>query len=143
MYYPCEMILKNYIPETITSEMFFVTRNSSGENVNSPHIWKFESYMTLEEYSLQEIFDNIGYPVELYIIDPKDEEILVWPNQIGWFDDGESSDEYRDIELKDINSILENEGLLEIEISNGTTAPIFHEDIIPILEEDKVIIRML
>ena len=90
--------------------------------------------------SKEDVVIRFGFPVEMCIIDPTDHAILATPKQIGWFDPGEESDEYRDIELKDINAILANEGLIEIEIDDTAD---FYGAVNPVLEEEKVIIRIL
>jgi hypothetical protein len=143
MWYKSEMVLRNYIPETITSGMFFIIRSPSDENVIPPQLWQIPSIgFSQEGYDdLQDFFDKNGYPVELYIIDPTDGEILASPDMIGWFDDGDSSDEYRDIEINDINLIFKYyEGRIEIEINE--TDSIYGATNV-IVEEGKIIIRPL
>jgi len=143
LYYPAELVLRNYIPDSIEPGMFFISQLSSGENFNPPQIWEFEKFKDIPNMwiPIQEVFNMYGYPVELYIIDPIDHSILATPNQIGWYDPGEESDEYRDIELKDINLILgEHEGMIEIEIDEMTS--IYGATNVTI-DEGKIIMRAL
>lgn len=146
MYYQAELVLKNYIPDSIETDMFFIIRDETGEPKYPINLWAFPSPMILD-FPLEKIFDKLGYPVKLFIIDPifnpmsynvDNSRILATPEQIGWFDEGEEIDEYRDITLKDINLIFgEHEGRIEIEIDEK-------DDIVNvILEEGKVIIRAL
>ena len=129
MYYPAELVLRNYIPDSIEPGMFFIVRDASGKPVQPLQLWQ-NALAGIDQY-----------PVELYVIDPTDHSILATPTQIGWFDPGEYSDEYRDIELNDINLILgEHEGMIEIEIDE--MASIYGATNVT-LEEGKVIIRAL
>ena len=129
MYYPAELVLRNYIPDSIEPGMFFIVRDASGKPVQPLQLWQ-NALAGIDQY-----------PVELYVIDPTDHSILATPTQIGWFDPGEDSDEYHDIELKDINLILgEHEGMIEIEIDE--MASIYGATNVT-LEEGKVIIRAL
>jgi len=130
------------MPDLVESGMFFIVKSPSGENVNPPQLYhlKEEDYPSLQFQDTEALFYKEGYPVELYVIDSTDHEILALPTQIGWFDPGDDSDEYRDIELKDINAILANEGLIEIEIDDLDD---FYGVCNVILEEEKVIIRIL
>ena len=142
MYYAAELVLRNYVPDSIEPGMFFIHKTPSGENFNPLQIYQFEKLKDIPNMwiPIEEIFNCLGYPVEIYVIDPTDHEILALPTQIGWFDPGDDSDEYRDIELKDINVILANEGLIEIEIDDLDD---FYGVCNVILEEEKVIIRIL
>ena len=52
-----------------------------------------------------------GAPVEAYIVQPMInaddvEEILAFPNQIGWWDDGDTSDDLEDLSVLIINKII-------------------------------------
>lgn len=140
MFYQAEIVLKNYIPDTIAPGIFFIVRDETGESKHPLRLWQIpEDGISQEEYdSAHDFLDKNGYPIHLFIIDSIDHSILASQEQIGWFDEGEESDEYRDITLKDINNIFgEHEGLIEIEIDEK-------DDIVNvILEENKVIIRLL
>lgn len=111
MWYPAEISLSSYLPDELEVGMLFINRISVG--VIEPYIELFE----LEE--LPEDSDafmvRFGAPVELVIIDD-DENIIATHEEIGWWDEGEHSDEYRDITLDDINYILrELDGYVDVE----------------------------
>jgi len=132
MYYNAELVLKSYKPLAIEIGMRFVKINPDKT------VELFE--ITKANYDPEEFFQKHGAPVELYVMGEYD-LILATPKQIGWFDSSEESDEYRDIELKDINLILqEHEGHVEIEIEEVAYQ---YGAINPIIEEGKVIIRPL
>ena len=132
MYYAAELVLKSFKPLAIEIGMRFVRINSDKT------VELFE--ITKANYDPEKFFQKHGCPVELYIMGEHD-LVLATPDQIGWFDPSDESDEYRDIELKDINLILKDyEGSVEIEIEDVAYN---YGAIIPIIEEGKVIIRPL
>jgi hypothetical protein len=111
MWYPAEISLSSYLPPELEIGMLFINRISVG--VVEPYIELFE----LEE--LPEDADAFmakhGAPVEIAIID-EDDDILASHDEIGWWDDGDDVDEYREITLDDINYILrELDGYVDIE----------------------------
>ena len=111
MWYPAEISLSSYLPPELEIGMLFINRISVG--VIEPYIELFE----LEE--LPEDADAFmakhGAPVEIAIID-EDDDILASHDEIGWWDDGDDVDEYREITLDDINYILrELDGYVDIE----------------------------
>ncbi len=76
-----------------------------------------------------------GAPVELAIVD-EDGDLLASHDEIGWWDDGDDVDEYREVTIDDINYILrEFEGYVDIEIDDE------NNDVI--LVEDKVILSLV
>jgi len=87
--------------------------------------------------TIDQFFTNNGYPVEISIVDSGGEP-LAYPHEIGWWDEGDQTDELRDITTRDINSILRNNSQIEIDISENAYK-IGH--IIPTIEEGKVILR--
>jgi len=132
MWYTGEIVLKSYLPFTLEEGMLFVNRISVG--IMEPYV---------ELWALEEIPEDAdafmatnGAPVELFIID-EDEELLATEEQLGWWDEGQHTDELREISLDDINFILrECDGYIDIEISDET------EDPGVILFEDRVILRV-
>lgn len=131
MWYPAEIAVKSYLPPELEVGMLFTNRISVG--VIEPFIELFE----LEE--LPEDPDAFmakhGCPVELLIID-EDGDLLASHNEIGWWDDGEHSDEYRDITLDDINYLLrEFDGYVDIQIED-------EEDFFVVFIEDKVVLSL-
>ena len=112
MWVPAEIVLKNYLPLELEEGMLFINRISVG--VIEPYIELFE----LEELpgDNDEFMSKNGAPVKLVIIDDEG-GILATHDEIGWWDDGDDSDEYRDVTLDDINYLLrELDGYVDIEV---------------------------
>ena len=132
MWYTGELVLKSYLPFTLEEGMLFVNRISVG--VMEPYV---EIYMLEEVPEDKDAFMAAnGAPIDIFIID-EDEEILAVEEDFAWWDEGQHTDELRDISLDDINYILrECDGYIDIEISDETEHPGV------ILFEDKVILRV-
>lgn len=131
MWIPAEISLSSYLPDELQEGMLFVNRISVG--VIEPYIELFE----LEE--LPEDADAFmakhGAPVNVIIIDPENGNVLATQDYIGWWDDGDDSDEYREVTLDDINFLLrECDGYVDIEFDDD-------EDIVII--EDKVVLSLV
>jgi len=132
MWYPAEFALKSYLPLELKVGMLFVNRISVG--VMEPYV---------ELWALEEVPEDAdafmsanGAPVELFIIDD-DEELLATEEELGWWDEGQHTDELREVSLDDINYLLrERDGYIDIEISDETEHPGV------ILFEDRVILRV-
>jgi len=130
MWFPAEIILKSYLPLELEVGMLFVNRISVG--VIHPYIALFELEEIPEDPDT--FMSKHGVPVELAIID-EDGDLLASHDEIGWWDDGEHTDELRDITLDDINYLLsEFDGYINIETDE-------ENDII--LIEDKVILSLI
>jgi len=129
MWFAAEIVLKSYLPPELEVGMLFTNRISVG--VIDPYIEIFE----LEEIpeDADAFMAKHGAPVELIIID-EDNNVLARHNEIGWWDEGEDSDEYRDVTLDDINYLLrEFEGSVDIE---------YDEDEGIVFIEDRVILSL-
>ena len=129
MWYPAEIVFNSYLPPELEVGMLFVNRISVG--VIEPFIELFELEELPED---QDAFmSKHGVPVKLFIIG--EEEVLATPEQIGWWDEGEHTDELRDITLDDINYLLrEFEGYIDIE---------YDEDEGVTIIEDKVVLSLV
>jgi hypothetical protein len=130
MWYPAEIVFNSYLPPELEVGMLFVNKISVG--VIEPFVELFE----LDE--LPEDPDTFmaknGVPVELAIID-ENGNLLASHNEIGWWDEGEHTDELRDITLDDINYLLrEFDGYVDIE---------YDEDEGIIILENKVILSLV
>lgn len=111
MWMPAEISLSSYLPSELEVGMLFVNRISVG--VIDPYIELFE----LEEIpeDADAFMAKHGTPVELVIIDDQG-QILASQDEIGFWDDGDDVDEYRDVTLDDINFLLrELDGYVDIE----------------------------
>lgn len=130
MYILAKLVFLNYIPEKFKRNMRF--RNQDGE------IYGF-IYTTTP---LEQLIEQHGYPVEPYIMpisaNPDEHvEPLVYPEQIGWWDEGPQSDELRDVTNADLTRVmLEEDGYLQLEVS-VRTLPNGTEFITPELYMDK------
>jgi hypothetical protein len=111
MWYPAEIVLRSYLPPELEVGMLFTNRISVG--VMEPYIELFELEEIPEDPDA--FMAKHGVPVELAIID-NDGELLATHDEIGWWDEGEHTDELRDITLDDINYILrELDGYVDVE----------------------------
>ena len=129
MWYPAEFAFNSYLPDELQEGMLFTNRISVG--VIDPYIELFE----LEEIpeDADAFMAKHGAPVELVIID-EENNVLATHDEIGWWDEGEDSDEYRDVTLDDINYLLrEFEGYVDIE---------YDEDEGVVFIEDRVILSL-
>jgi hypothetical protein len=120
------------MPKTLELGMLFADVTEEGTT-----LWELDKIPQDEEAFM---IEN-GAPMEVYIID-NDDSVIAEPHEIGWFDEGDDTDELRDITLDDINYILnEFDGWLEIEIIED----FFDEDeqVIPNMYEQKVVVRLL
>ena len=112
MWYPAEISLSSYLPSELEEGMLFINRISVG--VMDPYIELFE----LEEIpeDADAFMAKHGVPVELVIIDSEG-QLLATHDQIGWWDDGDDTDDYREVTLEDINYLLkELDGYVDIDI---------------------------
>jgi hypothetical protein len=112
MWYPAEISLSSYMPPELEVGMLFINRISVG--VIEPYIELFELEEVPEDADA--FMSKHGAPVELVIIDDEG-GLLASHDEIGWWDDGDDSDEYRDVTIEDINYLLrELDGYVDIEI---------------------------
>ena len=132
MWYPAEIVLKSYLPLELEEGMLFINRISVG--VIEPYIELWE----LDEFpgNMDEFMAKHGAPVELFIID-ENENILATHDEIGWWDEGEHTDELREITLDDINYLLrELDGYVDIDIDDE------EESVYPVIYEGKVVLGL-
>jgi len=131
-HYEAELALRSYMPKRLELGMLFADVTEEGTT-----LWELDKIPRDEEAFMVEN----GAPMEVYIID-NDDSVIAEPHEIGWFDEGDDTDELRDITLDDINYILnEFDGWIEIEIIED----FFDEDeqVIPNMYEQKVVVRLL
>ena len=130
MWYPAEISLSSYLPSELEVGMLFINRISVG--VIEPYIELFELEEIPEDPDA--FMAKHGAPVELVIID-ENNNVLARHNEIGWWDEGEDTDEYRDVTLDDINYLLrEFDGYVELE---------YDEDEGIVFIEDKVVLSLV
>ena len=130
MWYPAEIVISSYLPPELEVGMLFVNRISVG--VIEPFVELFELEELPEDPDA--FMSRHGVPVELAIID-ENGNLLASHDEIGWWDEGEHTDELRDITLDDINYLLrEFEGYIDIE---------YDEDEGVTIIEDKVVLSLV
>jgi len=142
MFVQAKLIMQSYLPKTLEKGMIFLGMQH-GEMVayELSHIpLNTEDYIGIN-----------GAPVEPYIYIlgnpnvPDETFCIATPDMIGWFDEGEHSDDLSDITIKEINNILENSGYCEIEVEeqhlDDDEAQEDYIQIVPVLLQDKVTIR--
>ena len=103
MYIEAQMVFKSYAPLKLEKGMLFLILEGRDFQIRQL------DFIPQDE---QEYLRINGYPVEPYIMEMgnpnlKEQVVLATPEHIGWFDEGEWSDELCDIELKHFNRILE------------------------------------
>jgi hypothetical protein len=111
MWMPAEISLSSYLPSELEVGMLFVNRISVG--VVEPYIELFELEEVPEDADT--FMAKNGAPVEILIVNDQG-DILASQDEIGFWDDGDNVDEYRDVTLDDINFLLrECDGYVDIE----------------------------
>lgn len=124
MWLSAEIALKSYLPLELEEGMLFVNRIFLGVIEPYVELWQLEEIPE----DMDEFMAKHGAPVELLIVD-EDGDVLATDEEIGWWDEGEDTDELRDITLDDINLVLRAwEGYLAIEIDEETETPVIIED---------------
>jgi hypothetical protein len=131
MFIDCKLVLINYMPDDELEIGMLFSRIVD----DSYQVYELDKIPNDQKAYIVEH----GFPVHLNIIwegNPNlDEmEIMATHEEIGWFDEGDESDELTDITIKQINKILTDDGDLEVEISG--------DEINPILYNGKVVIRV-
>ena len=129
MWMPAEISLSSYLPDELQEGMLFINRVSVG--VIDPYIELFELKEIPEDADA--FMAKNGAPVQLVINDDEG-NVIATHDQIGWWDDGDDSDEYREVTLDDINYLFrELDGYVDIETDEYGA----------FLVEDKVILSLV
>ena len=143
MFIPAKLVFRSYMPKQLTKGMMFITKK---KDVIYGKIYEYLQVHKLsnDEKDMDSYILLNGTPVEPYVVaqmaNPDEKEtVIAHPEQIGWVDNHESGYE---LDLETINYILsEDNG--EIGISVEDTDSDDDSDIVPILLENKVIIRTI
>ena len=125
MFIEAKLVPKSYKPLKLEQGMFFVTIRNDAIHLHTLNFVPkdVELYTQLN-----------GMPVELYIVyegnpNLNEMEVLASPDQIGWFDKGNDSDELSDITIKQINTIFSDyDGYLAIEMDYDNDAPTLYDN---------------
>jgi len=131
MYKEAELVLHSYHPLYIEKGMYFVRHVWPGSDREYREIWQVD-----RDIDDEDVFMAVnGAPVKLMIANQiRDVSVIIaYPEDIGWFDEGDDSDELHDVTINELNKILDTyQGTLEIDVDN---------DYVPLYQEDKVVIR--
>ena len=113
MFTLAKLVFKSYMPLRLEKGMWFASKQKD--------IVYGKVYEYLKLYELTHVPQDMdsyiavnGAPVEPYIVQPMQnpdelEQILATPDQIGWWDEGDTSDDLEDITPKIINSYIYGE----------------------------------
>ena len=131
MYRQAELVTNSYHPIYISKGQLFLRRIWPGSDREYVELWKLDRNIDDDD----DIFMAVhGAPVKLSIIDIRG-NVIAYPEDIGWFDVDDESDELHDVTLNELNKILDSyQGMLEIDVD---------DDYVPLYQQDKVVIRYL
>jgi hypothetical protein len=113
MFTLAKLVFKSYMPLQLEKGMWFASKQKDLV------YGKVYEYLQIHELThVPQDMDSYiavnGAPVEPYIVQPmqnpdEPEQILATPDQIGWWDEGDTSDDLEDITPKIINSYIYGE----------------------------------
>ena len=108
MYLTGELVFKSYRPLELELSMLFVRRQYVGKSIEQVEIFA----LTTLPRDKDEFISINGHPVELCVVFNEYDSIdlLVQPEQVGWFDEGPDTEDLHDITLKEVNTILNHYG---------------------------------
>ena len=125
MYVEAKLIFQYYVPDEGQNEFIFFQKNTKGE----PYVYSISGIRDIETF-----IEINGYPVKPYIMElgnpniEDDDVVLTQQDQIAWIDDGPQSDSLRDLEIKDMNSIIQDDDFnIMIEIDDETDEIVLYE----------------
>jgi hypothetical protein len=147
MFTLAKLVFKSYMPLQLEKGMWFASKQRD--------IVYGEVYEYLQIHELTHVPQDKdsyiainGAPVEPYIVMPtqnKDdkEEVLATPDQIGWWDQGDTTDDLEDLTAKIINSYIYGEdgddGYIALEVFDSEDEEGIHRNVV--FFHDKVTIR--
>ena len=133
MWYPAEFAIESYLPDELEVGMLFTNRISVG--VIDPYIELFELEDIPEDPDA--FMAKNGAPVKIIIVDDE-ANVIATHDEIGWWDDGDDTDEYREVTLDDINYLLrELDGYIDIEVDENYGVVLIEDRIILSLVPDE------
>lgn len=136
-----KLVLRHYVPEKIEPGMLFLnTLYPNNDEKELTEVWAITEDHLDEHIDDEFIIYENGYPVEPYLIQ-EECNLIVTPDEIGWFDAGERADSLIEFGIPEINFILrEFDGWLEVAIDEDS----LDDDIIqPVLDDDWVILKFI
>ena len=147
MFTLAKLVFKSYMPLRLEKGMWFKKDHS---DVLLGNVYNYFTIYELKEIpnDMYEYMSMNGAPVEPYIVMPtqnKDdkEEILATPEQIGWWDQGDTSDDLEDLTVQIINAYVYGEdgenGDIALEVFDSEDEEGIHRNVV--FFHDKVTIR--
>lgn len=141
MFILAKLVFKSYMPSELKKGMWFVSKQ---KDVVYGKVYEYLRIHELQNVpqDMDSYIEYNGAPVEPYIIQPMKnaddvEEILAFPNQIAWWDQGDESDDLEDISISVLNTNIYGEngedGKIALYVDDYTRQPI--------LVEGKVVLR--
>jgi hypothetical protein len=147
MFTLAKLVFKSYMPRQLEKGMWFASKQ---KDVVYGRIYE---YLQLHELThIPQDMDSYiavnGAPVEPYIIMPmmnpdSPEEILATPDQIGWWDQGDTADDLEDLTVQIINAYIYGEdgenGDIALEVFDSEDEEGIHRNVV--FFHNKVTIR--
>lgn len=146
MFIEAKLVLQSYMPDKLEKGMWFM-----GLRKKIPIVYEL-THDILNQQEQSNYIELNGFPVQpfIYLIgNPNitdDDDLFCTPEQIGWFDEGDNSEDLSDITIKEINNILEyDDGMIYIDAEIVETSEESDEQpeeaIVPYIMEGKCIVR--
>jgi hypothetical protein len=147
MFTLAKLVFKSYMPKQLEKGMWFVSKQ---KDVVYGHVYEYLQLHELKHIpqDMESYIAFNGAPVEPYIVMPtqnKDdkEEILATPDQIGWWDQGDTADDLEDLTVQIINAYIYGEdgenGDIALEVFDSEDEEGIHRNVV--FFHDKVTIR--
>ena len=147
MYILAKLIFKTYMPKRLEAGMWFKKDHS---DVVYGKVYNYFTIYELKEipHDMYEYMSTSGAPVEPFIVMPmmnpdSPQEILATPEQIGWWDQGDDSDDLEELTVQLINTYIYGEdgenGDIALEVLDTEDEEGIHRNVV--FFHDKVTIR--
>ena len=139
MYVLAQLVVKSYIPDALEKGMWFIRKHYEGTEREFTEVYSLDIVPRDEDDYIR----INSYPIKPYIVeeylDGSTPAILATPEEIGWWDEGEHTEDLRDITLEDMNGIFNYyDGFVMIDIDGETGEPTLAEGkVILSIEEDE------
>jgi hypothetical protein len=125
MFVEAKLIFQYFAPTEEQNEYMFYQKNTKGE----PYVYSVKGIRDIETF-----MEINGYPVKPFILQvgnpniENDDVVLTQQDQIAWIDDGPLSDVLRDLEIKDMNSIIQDDDYnIMIEVDDDTNEIVLYQ----------------
>jgi len=141
MWIAVELVFRHYQPQKLEAGMLFMNTLYPGhEDKEQIEVWELKEENLYDQLTPEIVFMENGYPVKPYLIDDEDRAIVT-PDEIGWFDPGSVSETLIKFGINEMNFIMQEfDGILEMFVDEDALEK---GEIIPIFEDDLVILRFL